>query len=546
MTSDTMHTVTILSDYSLVNGPGSLHTWIEIRDLESNSGKIYSLMPMTDLDLVNGTGMILENASRHRITSSHTYLITADQYNNIKDLGDSYIGTQDITYDVFPDRYDAPSGEPGHEDDHNCVTFSSHLLEAAGIDHFHGLTTPGEVEDITHALNEADTSTDAPAESDYARMLPDGSVEVFRADGQTELYDVYESSLPPEPPPAVEPEAEIEPRPKTDRLSDIEAPFEQSDDPPCCVDPLVLDLNGNGVELTSLEESSTFFDLDSNGMAEKTGWVTGGDALLAMDLDGDGMIGSGRELFGDQTVMPDGTLASHGFAALQALDSNGDGSIDAADNQFTDLRVWHDANGDGISDAGELATLEDHGVTSISTTAQASQAVVAGHAIPYYASFARSDGSESAVYDVFFSTDTAYTIYRGETVAAPELRGLANLRGYGDLPDLTVAMTEDPELMLMVHRLAAEENDSAEEKDALVEQIIFRWAGTEEVDPTSRGPNIDARKLAVLERLMGRPHLNSPTAEPSDDAAPYLEFAWENFYQGTRSFKAPCTRRRPM
>jgi hypothetical protein len=39
------------------------------------------------------------------------------------------------------------------------------------------------------------------------------------------------------------------------------------------ISPLVLDLDGDGVELTALEGSAAFFDLDGDGFAEQTGWV---------------------------------------------------------------------------------------------------------------------------------------------------------------------------------------------------------------------------------------------------------------------------------
>ncbi len=36
-----------------------------------------------------------------------------------------------------------------------------------------------------------------------------------------------------------------------------------------------------------------------------------------------------------------------------------------------------------------------------------------------------------------------------------------------------------------------------------MDQHLFQWTGSENIDPNSRGGSIDARKLAVLEAFMG-------------------------------------------
>ena len=101
------------------------------------------------------------------------------------------------------------------------------------------------------------------------------------------------------------------------------------------------------------------FDHNKDGIRTATGWVKPDDGLLVLDRNGDGIINNGGELFGDSTLLADGSRAAHGYAALAELDSNGDGKVDAADEQFADLRVWRDLNSDGISTASELFTLEE-------------------------------------------------------------------------------------------------------------------------------------------------------------------------------------------
>ena len=68
---------------------------------------------------------------------------------------------------------------------------------------------------------------------------------------------------------------------------------------------------------------------------------------------------SGAELFGDSTKLANGTNAKNGFAALSDLDSNGDGKVDSNDASFNELKIWKDINGDGVSQASELFSLND-------------------------------------------------------------------------------------------------------------------------------------------------------------------------------------------
>ncbi len=119
------------------------------------------------------------------------------------------------------------------------------------------------------------------------------------------------------------------------------------------ISPIILDLNSDGVKTAALSNGVNF-DHDRNGFAEQSGWVAPEDGLLVRDLDGNGVIDSGRELFGNQTQLANGSQASNGFAALAELDSNHDGKVDASDAGFATLKVWRDLNGDGYTEAGEL------------------------------------------------------------------------------------------------------------------------------------------------------------------------------------------------
>ena len=123
------------------------------------------------------------------------------------------------------------------------------------------------------------------------------------------------------------------------------------------IDPLVLDLNGDGVKLVGVSDSTAYFDFDGDGFREKTGWFSPQDGLLVRDLNGNGRIESLLEMIG--------TANQDAYAVLRGFDQNGDLEITASDQVWASLLIWQDSNSNGITDAGELKTLSSLGITSI-------------------------------------------------------------------------------------------------------------------------------------------------------------------------------------
>src|SRR5207244_2919800 len=97
--------------------------------------------------------------------------------------------------------------------------------------------------------------------------------------------------------------------------------------------PIVLDLDGNGISTRSAAHGTTF-DLNATGHTGQAGWVGGNDGLLSFDLNHDGKINDGSELFGVATKLADGTRAGNGYAAMAQYDGNADGKLDASDAHF--------------------------------------------------------------------------------------------------------------------------------------------------------------------------------------------------------------------
>ncbi|MGL3823448.1 DUF5801 repeats-in-toxin domain-containing protein [Sphingopyxis sp. R3-92] len=162
-------------------------------------------------------------------------------------------------------------------------------------------------------------------------------------------------------------------------------------------DPIILDLNGDGYSFGP----TAAFDLNADGAADNVTWNSSNDGILAVDLDGNGMIDNGTEIF-----TPDfaGGKFANGVAALASLDDNGDGVIDANDAAFAKLLVWQDANANGVSEEGELSSLTDQGIASIATGATSTDETIDGQAVTAHGSFTRNDGSTGGYIEVQLDT----------------------------------------------------------------------------------------------------------------------------------------------
>ena len=167
-------------------------------------------------------------------------------------------------------------------------------------------------------------------------------------------------------------------------------------------DPLVLDLDGDGIEtVASNGLAGALFDQNGDGIRTATGWVKSDDGILVRDINGNGTIDNGSEVFGDSTALAAGGTAADGFAALSGMDSNGDGVVNSADANFSQLQIWRDLNQNGVSDAGELFTLQQSGIQSLNTAAaNATPIAVAGGILAETGSYMRTDGTVSTMGDV--------------------------------------------------------------------------------------------------------------------------------------------------
>ncbi len=169
------------------------------------------------------------------------------------------------------------------------------------------------------------------------------------------------------------------------------------------MDPIVLDLAGDGLDLRSIEDG-VVYDIKGDGSEVQTGFVQGDDALLFFDSDGNGYCSSGTELFGNQEG------DANGFAELSKYDENNDGVINSDDSVYKDLKVWNDLNGDGKSQVDEIRTLEEAGVSELSLEYEDTSIENAGNVITQQGTFTRNDGTSGYMVDVDFQY-SEYTIF---------------------------------------------------------------------------------------------------------------------------------------
>jgi hypothetical protein len=243
-----------------------------------------------------------------------------------------------------------------------------------------------------------------------------------------------------------------------DDSGDDESNDDSNDDSPArfgdaenTTSPLILDLNGDGVK-TLNKTAGKHFDHAGDGFAERTGWVDKDDGLLVRDLNGDGKITSGRELFGNHTLLKNGInagkRAANGFEALKDLDSNADGLVDDKDTAFASLRVWKDTNGNGLTDTGELLSLAQAGVKSLKVAytdaGSSAEADAQGNQHQQLGAFTQTDGSTQNMHDVWFATSSWDTIdQRSPLALSAAIAALPEMEGRGTLGSLHQAMGRD-------------------------------------------------------------------------------------------------------
>ena len=255
--------------------------------------------------------------------------------------------------------------------------------------------------------------------------------------------------------------------------------------------PITFDLDGDGIETLGMvrqysttpgaaftpEGDPVMFDHNGDGVKVNTGWIGPDDGMLVYDRNGNGMIDNGTELFGDSTLLYSGGTAADGFAALAQEDTNADGIVNHLDASWGNLRIWRDLDSGGISDGGELFTLDELGITGINVNkTNTTQNLANGNRIIGTGTFTKADGTTGSMGDVWFQVDTFTSEFTDSIPVSEEVRSLPNMQGSGLVRDLQEAATQSPVLKNLLTQYSQATTRQAQ--IAIIDQLLYVWAGT--------------------------------------------------------------------
>jgi hypothetical protein len=243
--------------------------------------------------------------------------------------------------------------------------------------------------EIGHAMGFTDVYGGCSTSTVMYGSVPNGgpyTTAPTSTDNCTVRVDGGTAAPPPPPPPA-------------DQCSDYQYTA------PCS--PIIVNFAPGTYQLSGAE-SPVLFDIGGTGTPVRIGWTRADtdQAFLCRDLNRNGTIDNGLELFGNATILKNGSRAENGFVALAEYDENGDGVIDQKDAVWYELLLWRDRNHDGIAQASELEAVSTSDLAAISVgTHWTGRRDQSGNYFRYQATGWITNGRHAVarpVYDIFF------------------------------------------------------------------------------------------------------------------------------------------------
>ncbi|MGB1025542.1 MAG: calcium-binding protein, partial [Rhodospirillaceae bacterium] len=263
--------------------------------------------------------------------------------------------------------------------------------------------------------------------------------------------------------------------------------------------PLIADREGDGISVSFLETSNTWFDIDADGFRELLAWPDGlDDWILVLDWNGNGVIDDSTEWFGG--------LETDGFAELANLDNNKDGHIDLADAQFADLLFWADINQDGVSDPGELTPVQNE-VLYIDLNASLINEINNGNPVTHRSAVQWLDGTTTNIDDIWFRFDQWDSRSKDESIdgISDDVLVLPELIGRGDMASLWQAMSENSDLkQSALSLLESLENGDIDGYLNQFDFFLLQWAGVDTKDMVTPTTVNTPEMLSFLRAFSGR------------------------------------------
>jgi Ca2+-binding RTX toxin-like protein len=261
-------------------------------------------------------------------------------------------------------------------------------------------------------------------------------------------------------------------------------------------DPIILDLNGDGIQTVSIDAGFTF-DNRANGFENDTAWVSDTDGFLAIDSRGDGYIVDGSQLFGTSMKLANGSTASDGFAALSQFDSNHDGLISSLDAAYLQIGV--------LKGEGTFETLSELGIASISLSSTAARSTDSNQNTQLaIGSFTWANGQAGFLADYALKDNTLLSSASESVEVSAAIQALPAARGLGTVRDLQQAMELDSSGALTGLVTAFTQATSVEQQDTLLTQILLKWTDSDTLPHTLPGLHMDNQVYNAVERFYGQ------------------------------------------
>ena len=204
--------------------------------------------------------------------------------------------------------------------------------------------------------------------------------------------------------------------------------------------------------------------------------MTPTSGLLVRDINGNGMIDNGHELFGDNTLMKNGKCAENGFLALKSLCDSRDGIFDKRSAAYSTIYIWFDVNSDGISGMSELVSLSEAGIVSIDLNYRDSDE--ANEEESKFRQISTATLENETILDIAtvrcsYVARLSQAVYKVEV--SDEVKELPDIREFGTVYSLhqEMMMDESGELQNLVEQFVSESNESVRRE--LTGQIFHKW-----------------------------------------------------------------------